>query len=127
MTDIASTDLRRSAPATPGQPDMWVLVLFEAVTFSGYFVVYIIDRMRHPELYLQSEAGLSLEFGVVNTLVLLTSSWSMARCVQRARAGEFGAALGSVFLTIILGLLFTGLKLYEWNVKSLNGMTFTTN
>jgi nitric oxide reductase NorE protein len=134
MTDIASADFRRSggepasaAPATPGQPDMWVLVLFEALIFSSYFVVYVIYRMRNPELYLQSEAGLSLEFGVANTLILLTSSWSMARCVQRARAGEYGAALGNVFLTVALGLLFTGLKLYEWNVKSQNGMTFTTN
>lgn len=134
MTTVASADLRHFsgdpspvAPATPGQPDMWFLVLFEALIFSSYFVVYIIYRMRNPELYLQAQAGLSLEFGVVNTIIMLTSSWSMARCVQRAREGAFGAALWNVFLTILLGLLFTGLKLYEWNFKSQSGMTFTTN
>ncbi len=123
----SSNEAGPRAPVIPGQPDIWVLVLFEALTFSGYFVVYMIYRMRHPELYLHSQAQLSLQFGVVNTLVLLTSSWSMARCVQRARAGDYSAALRDVSLTILLGLVFTVSKLYEWVAKTQAGLTFTSN
>lgn len=122
------TSLARQEPeATPGQPDMWVLVMVEALTFSAYFVVYVIYRMRHPELFLESQAHLSRELGVAETLILLTSSWSIARCVQRARAGEYRGALVSVGLTILLGLLFAGAKLYEWSLKVGQGLNFSTN
>ena len=132
MTNFASgLDLRpEAAPvprATPGQPDMWVLVLVEALTFSAYFVVYLVYRTRHPALYLQAQAHLSREFGVADTLMLLTSSWSMARCVQQARAGDHAAALKSVFLTVALGLVFVGSKLFEWSLKVRDGFHFSTN
>jgi nitric oxide reductase NorE protein len=140
MSRPASAGLRRSdrdpravaqdepaAPVTPGQPDMWVLVMVEALTFSAYFVVYTIWRTRSPELYLRAQAHLSREVGLFNTLVLLTSSWSMARCVQRARAGDHRGALGNVFLTILLGLGFAAAKLYEWSTEIRQGMYFGTN
>ena len=106
MTNVARTGLQPSSrcfnadveekartSVIPGQPDIWVLVLIEALTFSSYFVVYMIYRMRNPELYLHSQAQLSVQFGVFNTLVLLTSSWSMARCVHSAGAGNYSTAL----------------------------------
>ena len=132
MTDVATTgrleaEAQAAPRAFPGQPDMWVLVMVEALTFSAYFVVYVIWRMRSPELFLQSQAYLSRELGVADTLILLTSSWSIARCVQRARAGEYRGALVSVGLTILLGVLFAGAKLYEWTLKVRSGMYFGTN
>jgi nitric oxide reductase NorE protein len=127
MTDVARAGTQDEPHVTPGQPDMWVLVMVEALTFTAYFVVYTICRTRSPELYLQSQAHLSRELGLVNTLVLLTSSWSMARCVQRARAGDYAGALRNVFLTIALGLTFSGAKLFEWSAKIGQGFTFTTN
>jgi len=116
-----------AAPATPGQPDMWVLVMIEAMTFSAYFVVYTLCYRDEPDLFLRSQAHLDLAFGVVNTLLLLTSSWSIARCVERSRAGEWRAALANLWLTAGGGVLFCVLKLYEWSVEIGQGFTFTTN
>src|SRR5262249_56877059 len=73
------------ARVVPGQPDMWVFVLFEALVFTAYFGVYIIRRTQSPDLFLQSQAHLDLRVGVFNTLLLLASSWSVARCVHAAR------------------------------------------
>ncbi|CAN7414814.1 cytochrome c oxidase subunit 3 [Phenylobacterium sp. LjRoot219] len=136
MTHVADADVRRSvaaeqagrpALAVPGQPDMWALVLFEALIFSSYFVVYVLHRAADPELYLRSQAHLSQGVGVLNTLILLTSSWSVARCAQRSRQGDYRGALRAVFLTIFIGLVFCGSKLYEWIVKIEQGLTFSTN
>ena len=129
MTDAASAHpaAAEKALATPGQPDMWVLVLVEALTFAAYFVAYVVYRMRLPELYLESQAHLSRELGVADTLILLTSSWSIARCVQRARVGEYRGALVSVLLTFLLGVVFAGAKLYEWTDKVRQGFYFSTN
>jgi nitric oxide reductase NorE protein len=112
---------------TPGQPDMWVLVMIEAMTFSAYFVVYTIYYKRSPALFLEAQGHLNLAFGVLNTLILLTSSLSIARCVERSRSGDYRTALGNLYVTVFGGLLFTGLKLYEWSVEIGKGFTFSSN
>lgn len=134
MTDIATTDLKaqeldtgRPARCVPGQPDMWALVLFEACLFSAYFVVYMVCRVRDSTLYLESQAQLSVGWGVFNTLILLVSSWSIARCVQAARKGAYQAALRNAFLTLFFGLLFVTSKAFEWSAGVQNGYMFTTN
>jgi nitric oxide reductase NorE protein len=106
---------------------MWVLVLFEALIFSSYFVVYMIGRARNPAIYLQAQAHLVPEFGLLNTLMLLASSWSIARCVDRSRAGDYRAALRNVWLTLLLGAIFLASKLYEWSIEMRRGMSFGTN
>ncbi len=111
----------------PGQPDMWALVLFEAMFFTGYFTVYMVCRVLDPDLFLQSQAQLDPRWGVLNTLVMLTSSWFVARCVQQARAGAYSSALKSALLTVALGLVFVGLKVAEWSSEIQRGLTFTTN
>ena len=74
----------------PGQPDMWMFVLFESLLFTAYFSVYLVCRTQNEQLFLQSQAHLDLRVGVFNTIALLLSSWSMARCVQAARDGRSG-------------------------------------
>ena len=111
----------------PGQPDMWVFVLFEALVFTSYFTVYVIRRTQSPDLFLQSQAHLDLRVGVFNTLVLLVSSWSVARCVQAAREGSFRAALNNAYLTMLFGFVFLVSKVLEWATEIEQGFSFTTD
>ncbi|HEU4362039.1 MAG TPA: cytochrome c oxidase subunit 3 [Mycobacterium sp.] len=106
---------------------MWAFVLFETLVFTSYFVVYLIFRTRSPELYLQSQAHLDLGIGILNTIVLLTSSWTVARCVQAARAGRYRSALTNAFLTLCFGLVFLGLKVGDWVRVIRLGYGFSTN
>lgn len=115
------------APVVPGQPDMWVFVLFEAFVFTAYFTVYVVSRTRSPDLFLESQAHLSLRVGVLNTLVLLANSWSVARCVQAAREHAFRAALTNALLTMLFGVVFLVAKVLEWAAKIGQGFTFTTD
>src|SRR5262245_66289823 len=108
MTDVATADGQAAARETvehdrfvPGQPDMWAFVLFEALVFTAYFTVYVVCRTRSLDLFLQSQAHLDLRVGVFHTLVLLASSWSVARCVQAARERSFEAALRNAYLTAL--------------------------
>ena len=112
MTDLA--DKANRARLVPGQPDMWAFVLFETLVFTAYFGFYLFFRARNPELFLHAQAQLDLRVGVFNTLVLLLSSWSVARCVQSARAGAYRAALRDVFLTAAFAAVFLFLKVFEW-------------
>jgi nitric oxide reductase NorE protein len=111
----------------PGQPDMWAFVLFEALLFSAYWGVYLFMRTQNPEAYLQSQAELDLRVGIFNTIVLLLSSCSVARCVQASRAGAFRAALANAFLTVFLGLVFLVSKVFEWVHQIRSGNTITAD
>ena len=123
----ASQGTAHPARFVPGQPDMWVFVLFEALVFTAYFTVYIVSRSRSPDLFLQSQAHLNLRVGVFNTLVLLASSWSVARSVQAARERSFRVALTNTFLTLLFGFVFLVSKVLEWAAEIGQGFTFTTD
>ncbi|MCT7662192.1 cytochrome c oxidase subunit 3 [Mycobacterium deserti] len=119
--------LEAATKFVPGQPDMWLFVLFESLLFTGYFSVYLLTRTQNQELFLQSQAHLDLRIGVFNTIALLLSSWAIAQCVQAARAGAYRTALTNVFLTIFFGLVFLVAKVLEWIMEIGRGNTFTTN
>jgi nitric oxide reductase NorE protein len=132
VTNAAATPPSANGPLpaarfVPGQPDMWAFVLFEALVFTAYFTVYVVSRARSPELFLESQAHLDLRVGVFNTLVLLASSWSVARCVQAARGGSFRAALTNAFLTMLFGSVFLLSKVFEWATEVAQGFVFTSD
>jgi nitric oxide reductase NorE protein len=126
-TRAASQATAEPAQFVPGQPDMWVFVLFEALVFTAYFTVYIVSRTRSPDLFLESQMHLHLQVGAFNTLVLLASSWSMARCVQAARERSFRPALAHALLTMFFGFVFLVSKVLEWAAEIEQGFTFTTD
>jgi len=130
MTNLAGSRPQLEEKPTkfvPGQPDMWMFVLFESVLFTGYFSVYLVSRTQNEELYLRSQAPLDLRIGVFNTIALLLSSWAIARCVKASREGAYRPALINASLTILFGVVFLVSKVLEW-VKEIHlGNTFTSN
>jgi nitric oxide reductase NorE protein len=117
-------DTNKPAKFVPGQPDMWAFVLFETLVFTAYFGFYLFYRSQNPELFLHSQAQLDLRIGVFNALILLLSSWSVARCVQSSRAGAYQVALRDVFITASFAAVFLFSKVFEWVrlVRTGNGL-----
>ncbi len=83
----------------------------------------MVHRAMAPQEFLEAQQHLNLNVGVLNTLVLLTSSWFIARSVVAARAGDFAAALRLTYLGGACGVLFIGIKAYEWSAKIAQGYT----
>lgn len=123
----ATTSTAVSPQTIPGRLDIWIFVLIEVVIFSSYFASYMLYRSWSPELYLQSQQRLSQHFGAANTVILLVSSWLIASAVQSARERSYASARKQAWMTIGLGLLFIGSKLFEWSTKIGDGYTLTTN
>jgi nitric oxide reductase NorE protein len=117
MTATKDTAADRPAPEqehVPGEPDMWFFVLFESLVFASYFCVYLWFRTQNEQAFLEAQSALTLPLGILDTILLLTSSWAIARCVQHARAGRYQLAQRFVFVTAGLGIAFLALKLVEW-------------
>jgi nitric oxide reductase NorE protein len=116
-----------SSKQIPGGRDIWVFVLFESLVFTSYFCVYLFNRTQHERLFLLGQSRLLLWLGVLDTVVLLTSSWAMARCVQNTRAGRFASARRDAILTAGFGFVFLVLKIFEWVRLIHMGDTFTSS
>lgn len=124
---VAPAHPPRRAAHLPGDSAMWVMVLGDLLFFGAYFVIFMIHRAMAPELYLQSQQHLNLTLGVVNTIVLLTSSWFVARSVQTARSGDHDRALRLTYLGGLCGVVFIAIKAYEWSTKIAQGYTLPSN
>jgi nitric oxide reductase NorE protein len=132
MTDVARAEqpaagTEKPARHIPGQPDMWVLVLFETLIFTAYFAVYLFHRSANSGLFLRSQGYLNPWLGTLDTVLLLTSSMFVLRCVQAARAGAVRTAITNAYLTAALGVAFLISKITEWILLVHDGHGFTSN
>lgn len=109
----------------PGDNHMWVMVLGDLVIFAGYFVVFMIHRAMDPAAYLAAQQHLDITAGVLNTVVLLTSSWLIARAVLAARGGAHALAVRLTYAAGCCGVVFVAIKSYEWATKIAQGHTLS--
>ena len=127
MLDMAAPNtIAREAPAER-LLGAWTFIFIECVTFSAYFVIYMLYRMHDPQTFASGQTHLHPTFGLVNTLILLTSSWQVARSVHSTRARSYRAALQQAALTLALGLAFIVSKASEWYLALSRGYTFGTS
>ncbi|WP_280262073.1 cytochrome c oxidase subunit 3 family protein [Nocardia wallacei] len=103
-----------AARRVPADGHMWVMVFGDLIIFGGYFVIFMIYRAMTPEAFLRSQQHLHLNAGVVNTVVLLTSSWLIARSVAAARAGDHPRTIRLTCAAGACGAVFVLIKTYEW-------------
>ncbi|MCX8560759.1 cytochrome c oxidase subunit 3 [Mycolicibacterium mucogenicum] len=127
MTATSATSAPTSTRRLPANKDLWVFVLGDFVIFGAYFVIFMVSRHQERDLFIESQRHLSLNIGVVNTLVLLASSWFVARAVQLTRGGEFGRARKLTVGGGACGVVFILAKAYEWSAKIAQGHTFPSN
>lgn len=100
---------------------MWLFLFTEILLFGGMFLVYAVYRAVHTADFHTAAAEMSLTIGAVNTIILLTSSLTMALSIS---AIKNGAKTRSVLLqaaTVILGAAFLGNKVLEWRGHILHG------
>ena len=111
----------------PGDPDMWLFVVFESLVFTSYFCIYLYSRTQHEQAFLEAQSALTMSLGILQTVVLLTSSWSIARCVRETRAARYAAGQRFAFMTAGLGAMFFAVKIAEWVHLIRDGHTFTSS
>jgi nitric oxide reductase NorE protein len=124
----AATHKREALPVrTPGQWAMWVFVFGDMFIFAGWFTFYMIARLQQPEAFLESQHALNQTIGMLNTLILLFSSFFIALCVHAAREGRHKQAERYTWIAFIGGAAFILAKIFEWSEKMAHGHTFDAN
>ncbi|MDQ2636608.1 MAG: cytochrome c oxidase subunit 3 [Actinomycetota bacterium] len=136
MTEVSTGTPARAAVAPrkalvrnhlPGESSMWFFVIGDLIIFGVYFVVYMYYRGHNQDLFLASQAKLNYNIGVVNTVVLLTSSLFVALGTSAARAGKTADAYRLFCLALAGGAVFPVLKAFEYVPEITAGLTPGTN
>jgi cytochrome c oxidase subunit III len=93
---------------------MWLFLATEIMLFSGLFVGYAVYRFEFPLAFAEASRHLNLTAGTVNTVVLITSSFTVALAMHYARSDRPRAAAVCLVLTILMALGFLGIKAIEY-------------
>lgn len=123
----AESDKSGQVQRLPGDSGVWAFIIADMGAFAMFFLVFTAGRMAAPELYEQSRQHLDVNLGLLNTLILLTSSLFMVCAVDAARGGDRAATVRNLLLTIVIGLGFAATKVIEYKAKGASGIGLTTN
>ncbi|HUO17005.1 MAG TPA: cytochrome c oxidase subunit 3 [Verrucomicrobiae bacterium] len=99
---------------------MWVFLITEVMLFGGLFTGFAVYRMEYPLGFDLGSAQMDFKMGAINTAVLICSSFAMALAVNSAERGRKLRLAGFLVLTIVLGLLFLGIKFDEYYLHFLD-------
>jgi cytochrome c oxidase subunit 3 len=100
-----------------GSLGMWIFLVTEVMFFGGLFLAYVTYRVTYPEAFADASRHLDTVLGTVNTAVLICSSLTMALAVHSAQVSSRGLLLVCLGATLVLGLVFLGIKFTEYAHK----------
>ncbi len=100
---------------------MWLFLFTEILLFGGMFLLYSIYRTVHTADFHAAAKEMSLIIGAINTVILLTSSLTMALSISAIKNGAKVRSMLLQAATVVLGFAFLVNKFFEWREHILHG------
>jgi len=96
---------------------MWVFLLTEVLLFGGLFVFYAIYRSWNPDMFYNAHKFLDINLGAINTVVLITSSVTMALAIRSMQLNKKQNTILLLTATLLLAATFLVIKYFEYSHK----------
>ncbi len=118
MTSAVLNPTQIDVERIPGNKAMWVGIYCELTEFGLMFLVYFIARAHHPEAFSAGPQKLSLLAGTAITLIMITSSYFVARAIHAIRGNRIRLSLRWLAAALVTGIAYPVVKVFEvrWNV-----------
>lgn len=102
----------------PGNKGIWVGITAEFVEFALMFTVYFIARFHNPDAFRQGPELIWTTAGAINTFIMVTSSFFIARAVASMKAGRNPASFRWLVLAMVVAIGYPIVKFLEirWNI-----------
>lgn len=111
----------------PGNQAIWVGIFAEMTEFALMFVAYFIARAHYLDLFQEGPPFLNTLAGTLNTLVLISSSYFVAKAMVAIRQGRPQTSIRWLWLTIVCGVAYLVIKFWEYEWNSAHGIASDTN
>ena len=96
---------------------MWLFLFTELILFGGMFFIYSVYRYLHQQDFHVAAKSMNVFIGTANTLILLTSSLTIALSIVAMQNRKKILSLSLQGITVIFGLLFLINKYFEWSTE----------
>jgi cytochrome c oxidase subunit 3 len=106
---------------------IWTFLATEVLLFGALFTAYTVFRLKFPEMFHAEHEKLNRVLGAVNTVVLITSSLTVALGIDAVKRGRVRALQGYFAATILLAGVFLAVKYVEYSEKFHHGLFPRTN
>jgi len=93
---------------------MWLFLCTEVLLFAGLFVAYSVYRYSFPAAFAAASRSSEIWAGTVNTVVLISSSLTVALAIHFVRVDKPRAAVVCLAITIAFAFAFLGIKAIEY-------------
>ena len=124
---VVVTAERTKPRRLPGVDGVWVFIGADLVIFAILFLSFMQDRLKNPAIFEASRQTLNMHLGGIDTLILLTSSWSVALAVQAMKRDQIDREPRLLLGGAVTGLMFVASKSIEYFEKFAHGITPGTN
>ena len=96
---------------------MWIFLVTEVMFFGACFAAYFIYHYWHPAAFAHGSHEMDLLLGSINTVILITSSYTMVLAVHAAEHGQRQKVIGFLAATMAFGTVFLIIKSFEYHHK----------
>jgi cytochrome c oxidase subunit III len=96
---------------------MWFFIFTEILFFGGMFLLYSIYRYKYASDFHTAAAEESIVLGTINTVILLTSSLTIALAISAAKKAQMAISSWLQAATALMGVFFLVIKYFEWSAK----------
>ena len=120
--EVATAD-RVKPRRLPGVDGVWVAIGADSVIFAILFLSFMQARLKDPAVFEASRQTLNMHLGGIDTLILLTSSWSVALAIQAIKRDLVDRVPRFLLGGALTGLMFMVSKSIEYFQKFADGIT----
>lgn len=93
---------------------MWVFLTSELMLFGSMFLGYTVYRIFYGGTFAHMSRLLMLPWGTMETVLLLTSSFTMSLATHSAKTARMKLTRIYLLVTLFLGAIFIFFKGFEW-------------
>ena len=109
--------------ATPGKIAMWIFLVTDAMSFSGFLLAYAV--LRSTKDWPTPAQHLGIALSGFATFILVCSSVSMVLSIDACKSKDRQNMLKWLGFTITGGIIFLGIQVYEYSHLIHQGLTLT--
>lgn len=105
-----------------GKMGLWLFLVTEVLLFGGLFCAFAIFRSWYYPAFVAAHHHLDKVMGGTNTIVLITSSLTMALAVRAAQTNQKKKTVALLVVTLLCAAAFLVIKYFEYAHKFHDGL-----
>lgn len=112
---LANNSTKENSKELPGDLAIWIFIFAELTVFAIFFFGYSWMHSHNLEMFEAGQKNLHPIAGLINTVALITSSFTVALAVFFAKQNKITLSWKVLFLSVLIGCIYVFTKSWEYS------------